>query len=883
LSDVRHRAIDPNTLPKHFDAPAAEQRWHAAWQESRIYHYDPGRPRGETFVIDTPPPTASGSLHIGHVFSYTHTDLVARFQRMRGQNLFYPIGWDDNGLPTERRVQNYFHIRCVPSMPYEPNLELHEASAKDRKEPPRQVSRPNFIEACERVTREDERSFKTLYERLGLSVDWRYEYQTIDTHSRRVAQYSFLDLFAKGEVESRYAPTMWDVDFQSSVAQAELEDRERPGAYHDLEFAVEGGGAFTISTTRPELLAACVGVTAHPGDARYQKWFGKRAITPLFRVPVPIFASEKADPEKGTGILMVCTFGDATDVEWWRENGLELRQLVQRNGRLAAVEFGSPEYESLDPDAANRYYAHIAGKSAAQAQKIMAELLRDPAGSATGNGAPLRGEPKPIVHAVKFYEKGDRPLEFVPTRQWFVRLLEHREALLEKGAAVQWHPAHMYKRFEDWTRNLNTDWCVSRQRYFGVPIPVWYPLDANGERDYAHPILPSAASLPVDPTTDLPPGYRAEQREQPGGFSAETDIFDTWFTSSMTPQISSHWVDDPKRHAALFPADLRAQGQDIIRTWAFYTIAKALLHENSVPWRHIAVSGFITDPDRKKMSKSKGNVITPLPLLDEHTADGVRYWAASARLGVDTALDEKVFKVGKRLVTKLFNAGKFALAQEAEIGPISEELDRAFAAKLRALVARSTRNFETFQHAPVLQEVESFFWTHFTDTYLELAKLRARDERPEAAAGRSSAVATLRLGLDVLLRLFAPFLPFITEEVWSWAFAAERDQPSIHAAPWPSERDFAGIAPPAAPESFDLAVACWSAILKAKSDAAVSMGREVERLAIAANPTTRAALPAVLDDVLAAARCRAHELVTDGSLADGVLAIRDAVFAERAD
>jgi valyl-tRNA synthetase len=885
LSDARprHRAIDPNTLPKHFDAPAAEQRWHTAWQEGRIYQYDPARPRAGTFVIDTPPPTASGSLHPGHVFSYTHTDLVARFQRMTGHNVFYPMGWDDNGLPTERRVQNYFHIRCDPSAPYDPNLVLEEANAARRKEPPRQVSRPNFLEACERVTREDERSFKALWQRLGLSIDWRYEYQTIDAHSRRVAQYSFLDLFAKGHVESRYAPTMWDVDFQSAVAQAELEDRERPGAYHDIEFAVEGGGSFTISTTRPELLAACVGVTAHPSDPRYQKWFGKRAITPLFRVPVPIFSSEKADPEKGTGILMVCTFGDATDVEWWREHGLALRQLVQRNGRLAAVEFGSAGYESLDPTSANAYYAQIAGKNVAQAQKIMVELLRDPAGSATGQGAPLRGEPKPIVHPVKFYEKGDRPLEFVPTRQWFVRLLEHRDALLVKGAEVEWHPAHMVKRYEDWTRNLNTDWCVSRQRYFGVPIPVWYPLDANGERDYARPILPNADALPVDPTTDLPPGYTADQREQPGGFSGETDIFDTWFTSSLTPQISSHWVTDAKRHAALFPADLRPQGQDIIRTWAFYTIAKALLHEDSVPWHHIAVSGFITDPDRKKMSKSKGNVITPLPLLDEYTADGVRYWAASARLGVDTALDEKVFKVGKRLVTKLFNAGKFVLSQEAEVGPITAELDRAFAAKLRALVLRSTRNFETFQHAPVLQEVEAFFWTHFTDTYLELAKLRARSEDPAAAAGRASAVATLRLGLDVLVRLFAPFLPFISEEVWSWAFAAEKRQPSVHAAPWPSERDFAGIAEPEAPESFDVAIACWSAILKAKSDAAVSMGREVERLVIAGNPKTLATLRGVVADVFAAARCHGHELAADDALADGEFAIRDAVFSERSD
>jgi valyl-tRNA synthetase len=877
----RHRAIDPGTLPKHFEAQEAERRWHETWQKSGLYHYDPTRPRAETFVIDTPPPTASGSLHPGHVFSYTHTDLVARYQRMAGKNVFYPMGWDDNGLPTERRVQNYFHIRCDPTAPYEEGLVLEEANAKARKGRPRQVSRPNFIEACERVTEEDEKSFKELWERLGLSIDWRQEYQTIDDHSRRIAQRSFLDLFEKGHVESRYAPTMWDVDFQCAVAQAELEDRERPGAFHDIEFAVEGGGAFVISTTRPELLAACVGVTAHPDDARYRGLFGKRAITPLFRVPVPIFPSEKADPEKGTGILMVCTFGDATDVEWWRDQRLALRQLVQRNGRLAEVTFGSVGFESLDADAANRYYAEIAGKNMAQAQKAMTELLADPAGSATGNGAPLQREPRAIQHTVKFFEKGDRPLEFVPTRQWFVQLLEHREGLLAKGAEVEWHPAHMGKRFEDWTRNLNQDWCISRQRYFGVPIPVWYPLGADGERDYANPIVPDASQLPIDPTTDQPPGYEASQREQPGGFSAETDIFDTWFTSSMTPQISSHWGTDAERHRALFPADMRPQGQDIIRTWAFYTIAKALLHEDSVPWYHAAVSGFITDPDRKKMSKSKGNVVTPLPLLDQYTSDGVRYWAASARLGVDTALDEKVFKVGKRLVTKLFNAGKFVLSQESEVAPITNELDRAFTAKLRELVARSTTHFESFQHAPVLQEVESFFWSQFTDSFIELAKLRARSE--DSAAARASAVGALRLGLDVLLRLFAPFAPFISEEVWSWAFADEKGQPSIHGAPWPSEVDFEGIAPPEDAESFELAVACWGAINRAKSDASVSMGREVARLTIAANAKTQARLDAVRGDVLAASRCLQHVCATDDSIEDGVFEIREAEFVEKAE
>jgi valyl-tRNA synthetase len=873
--------LDTADLPKHFDAAEAEARWDETWQKTGIYHYDPTRSREDTFVIDTPPPTASGSLHPGHVFSYTHTDLLARYMRMRGKNVFYPIGWDDNGLPTERRVQNFYHIRCDPTVAYDPNLELAEASAKLRKKPPQKVSRPNFIEACERVTKEDEKAFQDLWRRLGLSFDWREEYQTIDADSRRVAQYSFLDLHEKGHVFNHHAPTMWDVDFQCAIAQAELEDKLVPGAYHDLEFAVEGGGAFVISTTRPELLPACVGVTAHPDDERFKPLFGKKAITPLFRVPVPIFASEKADPEKGTGILMVCTFGDSTDVEWWREEGLELRQLVGRDGRLAEVEWGSESFASLDVEAAARYYGEIQGKGVKQAQKRIVELLREPAGSATGNGAPLQGEPRAIEHSVKFFEKGDRPLELVPTRQWFVRLLDKKQALLAKGAEVKWHPDHMRKRYQDWTENLNQEWCISRQRYFGVPIPVWYPLAADGEPDYDAAILPDAASLPVDPTTDVPPGYEEAQRGQPGGFLGEADIFDTWFTSSMTPQISSHWPAEPERHAALFPADVRPQAHDIIRTWAFYTIAKALLHEDRVPWHHVALSGWVLDPDRKKMSKSKGNVVTPLPMLEQYTADGVRYWAGSARLGVDTAIDEKVFKVGKRLVTKLFNAGKFVLQQEGIEHPISQELDRAFLAKLRALVESSTTSFEAFNHAQVLQDVESFFWSQFTDAYLELAKVRARDEDPTAEAARGSAVGTLRTALDVLLRLFAPFVPYITEEVWAWSFAQERGEPSIHRAPWPAAEDFEGIEPPVDAESFDLAVACWSAINKAKSDAAVSMGREVGSLTLAANAATLARLTPVLGDVLAAARCHAHTLATNDSLEDGVFEIADAVFLEK--
>ena len=881
------KTIDPNAIAKHFEPAQAQERWHAAWQELGVYQYDPALSREQTFVVDTPPPTVSGSLHVGHVFSYTQTDVVARYQRMRGKNVFYPMGWDDNGLPTERRVQNYFHIRCDPHTPYAPGLEVEPASSKQRKKPPRLVSRQNFIEICGGLTAVDEQVFKDLFQSLGLSIDWSLEYATIDERCRALAQRSFRDLFDRGHLYTTHAPTMWDVDFQTAVAQAEVADKEEPGAYHHVEFGVQDSDdRFVIATTRPELLPACVGVCAHPDDERYQRLFGRHAVTPLFFAPVPIFASELADPEKGTGVLMVCTFGDATDVLWWREQGLALRQIIERNGRLAAAEFGSEAFPSLRPELANEHYAAVAGKNMKQARAAIVEQLRQPEGSATGSGPPLQGEPEEMLHSVRYYEKGDRPLEYVPTRQWFCRLLDKKDALLAKGEEVQWHPAHMKTRYRDWTEGLSIDWCLSRQRYFGVPIPVWYPLDEDGERDFDHPICADLDAMPVDPMLHTPPGYDESQRDQPGGFAGEADIFDTWFTSSLTPQIGSHWGEDADRHAKLFPADVRPQAHEIIRTWAFYTIAKAMLHEDSIPWHHVLISGWILDPDRKKMSKSKGNVVIPTEPIERYGADSVRYWAASARLGVDTAIDEQVYKIGKRLSTKLYNAGKFVLSQEAAAHPVATELDRAFVAKLRALVTRVTSSFDEFNYAQALQDTESFFWTHFTDTYLELVKPRARwytDGETEGAraAESGSAVAALRLGFDALLRMFAPVMPYVTEEIWSWVLAEETGHASVHQASWPDEALFADIAAPDDEASFDRAVDALAAINKAKAEAEVSMGREVAHLVLAANPKTLAGLAPVQADVLAAARVHECQTLADEGLEDGLFEAREARFVER--
>ncbi|MFQ5515601.1 MAG: valine--tRNA ligase, partial [Myxococcota bacterium] len=660
----------------------------------------------------------------------------------------------------------------------------------------------------------------------------------------------------------------WDVDMRTAVAQAEIEDRERPGAYHDVRFEIEGGGEFAISTTRPELLGACIAIVAHPDDERYRSLFGKRARTPLFHASVPILPAEHADPEKGTGILMVCTFGDLMDVEFWRASGLPLKQLIGRDGRLLPVRFGEPPFESRDPEAAQAAYDQLRGRSVPQARLQIVSLLRD-AGA-------LRAEPRPVQHPVKFYERGDHPLEFVPTRQWFIRLLEHREALLAQGRKIQWHPPHMRSRYESWVQGLNQDWCVSRQRFAGVPFPVWYPVGVDGEIDHAHPIFAAADRLPVDPLSDVPPGFRPEQRDQPGGFSGDPDVMDTWATSSLTPQIMSHAWIDPERHARLFPMDVRPQSHEIIRTWAFYTIVKAWMHEDQIPWHHIVISGWILDPDRKKMSKSKGNVVTPDHLLEEYSADAVRYWASRARLGADTAFDPKVFKIGRRLCTKVFNASRFTLMQLDRVGagttwlpldPIREPLDLAFVTRLRGTIEQATRSLEAFEYAGALQCTEEAFW-EFCDDYLELVKIRSYED--EDSPGRRSAAATLQLALRSFLRLFAPFLPYVTEEVWSWRLAAATGVDSIHRAPWPGAGDTAGVPAPEAEGTFASAVEVLRKIRAAKTRARKSLRWPVARLEIRGPGEHRAALLPVLDDVLRAGHVsRNGHRLDDGAAPEG--------------
>ncbi|GGO36797.1 valine--tRNA ligase [Streptomyces lasiicapitis] len=843
----------PSGAPDKPVLDGLEAKWSRRWEEDGVYAFDAERartgPRDETFSIDTPPPTVSGSLHVGHVFSYTHTDAIARYRRMRGQNVFYPMGWDDNGLPTERRVQHHYGVRCDPTLPYDPDFTPPEQPGKQQLP----VSRRNFIELCERLTAEDEKAFEDLWRRLGLSVDWSRTYRTIGTEARALSQRAFLADLARGDAYLAEAPTLWDVTFRTAVAQAELEDRERPAAYHRLGFHSADGRTVLIETTRPELLPACVALVAHPDDERYRDLVGTTVRTPLFDVEVPVVAHHLAAPDKGTGIAMVCTFGDTTDVTWWRELRLDTRPVIGWDGRFLA----EPPSGVDAPDAVAAY-ARLAGATAHTARERIVALLRD--------SGELHGAPRPVTHAVKFFEKGDKPLEIVTTRQWYVRNggrdEELRGELLVRGQELTWHPPHMRVRYDNWVAGLNGDWLISRQRFFGVPIPLWYPLDASGAPDHAHPIVPDVAALPVDPSAQTPPGYDAAQRDEPHGFTGDPDVMDTWATSSLTPQIAGRQLADPELFAGVFPMDLRPQAHEIIRTWLFATVLRAHTGHGTLPWRHTAISGWILDPDRKKMSKSKGNAVTPADLLLQHGSDAVRYWAASGRPGTDTAFDTGQMKIGRRLATKLLNVGRFVLGLGGgDLATVTEPIDRALLADLADAVEEATAAFDDFDYARALARAETFFW-RFCDDYVELVKARAYGDHGDPAA-RDSARATLFTALDTVVRLFAPVLPFVTEEIWSWY--AKGSVRSVHRSSWPSAERLRAPGDDAA--VLTTASEVIAAVRKAKSLAKLSMRAEVGEVVVHARREALDRFSLAEADVRAAGRVGAVSLrEADGDL-----------------
>lgn len=772
-----------------------KRRLQTFWEENEIYKWQ--KDEGNNFVIDTPPPTVSGTLHMGHIFSYTHTDIIARYQRMCGKNVFYPIGFDDNGLPTERLVE------------------------KKRKIKANQFSREEFRQICREVIKTEEVKFREVLQTMGYSFDWSQSYTTISPHVMKLSQMSFLDLYAKNQVYRKNQPIFWDPVDQTVLAQSELDDHDKDSFMHQLPFAIDGEGQIHIATTRPELLGACVAVFVHPSDDRYKSFVGKYAITPLFETKVKIIADENVLPEKGTGVVMCCTFGDTTDVLWWKKYNLATRIILDKQGQMDAIEFD--QSSSQNPQKANSYYEKIKGLKVAEAREKIIEILKEV----------VEVSSTPIAHTVKCAERSKAPIELLMMPQWFIKTMEHKDKMLELSKHLQWRPAFMQNRLENWINAVSADWCISRQRFFGVPFPVWY---SKRQGEEGKVILPDIADLPLDPMEVLPKGYSADE------VIPEVDIMDTWATSCICPQINSHGIAgdlaiDEKRHKSLFPADLRPQGHDIIRTWAFGTILKSYLHEGKLPWSNIMISGWCLAEDKTKMSKSKGNIIDPLNIIKQHDVDAVRYWAASGSLGYDTSYNQEVCLQGKKLTTKLKNAAKFCMLHIGKLDVITSTLeedikdkriwstsDLWLIAELNEVIQKASNFLNEYDYARAKDIIERFFWREFCDTYLEVVKRRVYNDENKSA--QLSAVLTLHHAFKNLLSLFAPFIPYVTEEIYLDILGLKG---SVHQkGAWPKYN----VSLEGYKEYTDLILPLLEEVRKAKTQRQLSMNAPVKMLQI---------------------------------------------------
>jgi valyl-tRNA synthetase len=786
------------TLPEQYDPKAAQTRWQAYWKERGTYAFREGEP---VFSIDTPPPTVSGRMHLGHAFSYTQGDIIARYKRMRGFNVLYPFGTDDNGLPTERLVE------------------------KEKKVHGPTMDRKAFRELCYTTVQELLPEFSAAWKDIAMSADFDHAYSTIDEHSQRVSQQSFLDLHRRGYVYRKESPFAWCVTCQTAIAQAEFESVELPSAMNEIRFGtlVHGkpGSPVVIATTRPELIPACVALCYHPGDTRYNKALAHaHAVVPITGHTVPLIADTDVDMTKGTGLMMVCTFGDKEDIEKWKRHKLPMRQLFTKDGKL--TDLAGP----------------FVGLKIKEARKRVIEHL-------TASGELLSS--KPLQHAVNTHERCATEIEFMQTTQWFVNVLDHKERLLAAADDIRWYPEHMKVRYQHWVQNLSWDWAISRQRFYGVPFPVWYSRRAGEEGKV---LLADPQHLPVDPLTDLPAGYTRDEVEP------ETDVMDTWATSSTTPDIVLGWKTDG--HARMHPMTVRFQAHDIIRTWAFYTIAKSVFSHGHVPWREIVISGHVLDPKGQKMSKSKGNIVDPIEVMATHSTDVLRYWTASGKLGDDHLWQEKDINTAKRLVTKLFNAGKFTIANlngydpnETATGVELETLDRWMLGRLAATIEEATAYFEQYEYSKARGVIDAFFWNTYCDLYLELVKDRIYSVDRRGMAGRTAAQHALHSAFLAIIKLYAPFMPYVTEELYQGYFTGHDGHHSIHVSAWPTAHEEWKDAEAA--RAGDEITTVLGGVRKFRAEKQLGMKTPLARLTIFCDAATRKRIEPAIPDLQATA------------------------------
>lgn len=716
------------------DFKAIENKWKAFWEKERIYSFDENSFNKKIFSVDTPPPTVSGEMHMGHACSYSQQDFVIRFKRMSGFNVFYPFGTDDNGLPTERLVEKKKSVKS------------------------KEMSRENFIKLCMDFLKEERPKFIQDWKNIGISCDWEVLYSTIDAHSRRISQWSFLDLYKKGRMERRDAPSMWCPECKTGVAQVEVEDKNIDSTFNDIIFRV-GGEDLIIATTRPELLPACVAVFYHPEDKRYKRLEGKKAKVPLFDFEVPIMEDKRVDPEKGTGIVMCCTFGDQTDMEWQKAYNLEIKEAISGEGKMTAL---AGKYKDM---------------RIKDARKEILNDLKD---------LHFLKKQRPIVHAVNVHERCGTEIEFVKSKQWFLRYLDLKNEMLKWGRELNWYPDFMRHRYENWVKGLQWDWLVSNQRHFGVGFPVWYCKNCD------EVIVAKEKDLPVDPLEDKPPVKKCPECGS-SEFIPETDILNTWFTSSMTPQIAVQLMNS-KSQKKLFPMSLRPQAHEIISFWLFNTLVKSRLHYGKNPWKDAILSGFVTLRG-EKMSKSKGNVIRPQDVMEKYSADAIRFWAASSKLGNDFDYQEKDVVTGQKFINKLMNATNFVFMNlkdwDGKKPKKLEKIDELFLEKLNFVIKEATRNFEEYNYSIAKLRIENFFWKDFCDNYLEIVKKRVYQGEN---AKKKSAQYILYYSLLNVLKMMAPITPFITEEIYHQYFRKPEKHKSIHISDWPKENGKASVA-----------------------------------------------------------------------------------------